>query len=173
VELAPICEKHNESKRQVGTEQKWKCQSCNREYQAAWWKDNKVTQQQRVSANTIRYRRENAQLIWDYKSTHPCIDCGETDPIVLDFDHLDSTEKSFGIPVGVNKAFSKARLMREIEKCVVRCANCHRRRTAVQLGWYSEQMANQMDTDTDAFHGTMERSGRHIHSGCDRINKDH
>jgi hypothetical protein len=36
----------------------------------------------------------------------------------------------------VNGKYSWSKILEEIEKCDVRCANCHRRRTAKQLGWY-------------------------------------
>ena len=55
-----------------------------------------------------------------------CVDCGNTDIRVLEFDHLPSNKKLFGISgnrVGI------ARLKEEIKKCDVVCANCHRIRT--------------------------------------------
>ena len=70
-----------------------------------------------------------------YFKTHPCVDCGETNPVVLDFDHRDPDDKEFTISQGLGHSFSLHRLMVEIEKCDVRCANCHRKRTAKQAGW--------------------------------------
>lgn len=66
------------------------------------------------------------QLIWDYLSDHPCVDCGEIDPVVLDFDHVRG-EKKFNISDGMRCSIE--RISQEIEKCEVRCANCHRRIT--------------------------------------------
>ena len=55
-----------------------------------------------------------------YLSAHPCVDCGESDPIVLCFDHRDQTKKKRL----VNTLHS---LKYEAPKCDVRCANCHMR----------------------------------------------
>jgi hypothetical protein len=66
------------------------------------------------------------QLLRWYKQTHPCVDCGEPDPLVLQFDHVTG-EKLFTI--GYNKATDLAPLWDEIQKCEVRCANCHIKQT--------------------------------------------
>jgi hypothetical protein len=63
-----------------------------------------------------------------------CVECGERDLIVLDFDHID--EKSASVSQLAAKECSIARIDAEIARCVVRCANCHRRRTAEQFGYY-------------------------------------
>ena len=63
------------------------------------------------------------------------MDCGEPDPVVLDFDHV-SNAKIANISYLLNSVGSWRRLEAEIEKCEVRCANCHRRKTAKQQHWY-------------------------------------
>ena len=70
-----------------------------------------------------------------YLATHPCIDCGESDPIVLEFDHRNPSEKKDEISHMVSTAAPLSSLEAEIEKCDVRCANCHRRKTAKQQNW--------------------------------------
>ena len=73
------------------------------------------------------------ERLFEYLSTHPCVDCGETDPIVLEFDHVRG-EKSYNVTTMARRMFSWDRVMREIAKCEVRCANCHRRKTAERCG---------------------------------------
>lgn len=75
------------------------------------------------------------QYVWDYLSQHPCVDCGESDPVVLQFDHVRG-DKVDGIAEMVRNITTMDRLNEEISKCDVRCANCHARKTAVQLGFY-------------------------------------
>lgn len=94
-----------------------------------------------------RWRRLNVEAVFRFLRTHPCVDCGESDPVVLDFDHV-SGEKVASIANLVNRA-SWERIMSEIEKCEVRCANCHRRKTAVQLGWYA-YLGSDHDADASA-----------------------
>ncbi len=66
-----------------------------------------------------------------YFSTHPCCDCGETDPLVLEFDHLRDKRFNIGSALPYRNWES---ILAEIEKCEVVCANCHRRRTGRRLG---------------------------------------
>ena len=76
------------------------------------------------------HRELNKQKMIDYLEDHPCVDCGESDPVVLDFDHV-SGNKSFSISralTGSTRSWNS--IMKEVEKCEVRCANCHRRITA-------------------------------------------
>jgi hypothetical protein len=36
---------------------------------------------------------EGRQYVWSYLSTHPCVDCGESNPIVLESDHVRGRKK--------------------------------------------------------------------------------
>lgn len=82
-----------------------------------------------------KIRLRNKNIILSYLSTHPCIDCGEDDPIVLEFDHVDPTTKTKSIANMLRSFATVTAIQEEINKCVVRCANCHRRRTYMQLGY--------------------------------------
>ena len=75
----------------------------------------------------------NQKFMGDYLATHPCVDCGNTDIRLLDFDHI-TNDKQYGIGTMVSTTFSIARIEAEIAKCEVRCANCHRLKTWERLG---------------------------------------
>ena len=70
-----------------------------------------------------------------YLSGHPCVGCGDTELLMLDFDHVRG-EKRETISVMVTACFSWETIVSEIAKCEVRCVRCHRRKTAAQLGWH-------------------------------------
>jgi hypothetical protein len=73
----------------------------------------------------------------EYLKSHPCVGCGETDILVLEFDHEElKSERKKPHSVTDLLKHSRARLIKEIEKCEVRCANCHKRRTAIQMDSY-------------------------------------
>lgn len=80
----------------------------------------------RERINQQTNERIRAIRIWlsGYKRSVGCVDCGFADPRALDFDHI-GTNKAFN----VCNAKSIAQAKREIRKCVVRCANCHRIKT--------------------------------------------
>ncbi len=79
-----------------------------------------------------RRRAENRRIVADYLSGKGCADCGESDPVVLDFDHRNPADKLDGVARLISSGAPPQRLHDEIEKCDVRCSNCHRRRTARQ-----------------------------------------
>ena len=72
--------------------------------------------------------RKRALLI-DYLKRNPCIDCGESDIVVLEFDHRDRALKSILVSEAVRQGWKWERIEDEIKKCDVVCSNCHRRRT--------------------------------------------
>lgn len=79
--------------------------------------------------------RKIREAIQAHKAKSGCMDCGEKDPIVLDLDHRDRSQKSFTIGNLSHTGMSLEKLMQEVDKCDVVCANCHRRRTARQMNW--------------------------------------
>lgn len=78
----------------------------------------------RAAAQRRRVQR-NIWFIQAYLETHPCVDCGETNPIVMEFDHVTS-DKQEDISRMVYSGRSLASIQAEVAKCEVRCANCHR-----------------------------------------------
>ena len=55
--------------------------------------------------------------------------------IVLEFDHRDGEVKDESVSVLVGYGVAR-KVKAEVEKCEVRCSNCHRKRTAIQQGYY-------------------------------------
>lgn len=88
----------------------------------------------------IGRKNRNRKNLLDYLQEHPCVDCGESDPIVLQFDHLDASKKSFNVSSAVCHGWGWKKIKEEIDKCDVVCANCHLRRTAKQFNWYKYNM---------------------------------
>lgn len=83
-----------------------------------------------------RRKRKLVQFLRNYFLSHPCTDCGLTDPLVLQFDHVNG-EKKMSIAAMMTSALNLQTILDEIEKCEVRCANCHLRKTAKERGYYS------------------------------------
>ena len=92
-----------------------------------WYVANRVQHLAKTKERHAARRNAIRETILKYKQSHPCVDCGETDPVVLDFDHVG--EKSFGICSAIPRLIPPEKVLVEIEKCEVRCANCHRRMT--------------------------------------------
>ena len=92
-------------------------------------------EQKRTNVAVIRDR--NRKCIRDFLEEHNCVDCGEADLVVLEFHHVNPDEKVDDVANLSRDAASLDRLVAEMLKCVVLCANCHRRRTAAEQGWHT------------------------------------
>lgn len=103
------------------------CKQCFSKYMADRHIKNHDREMVRIRRNQQRIVEQNRERIAEYLATHPCVDCGETDPIVLDFDHL--RDKWRDVSRLVHSGWSWETILREIAKCQVRCANDHRRAT--------------------------------------------
>jgi hypothetical protein len=80
-----------------------------------------------LAQNRTRTHKKRAYLT-AYLEEHPCVDCGEEDTKVLEFDHVKKG-KLFTISRGYRR-YGMKKIKAEVKKCVVRCANCHKRKTA-------------------------------------------
>jgi len=139
-----ICNKCNQDKNEdefafkskpKGLRQKT-CRICLKEYRKEYYFLNKDYAVEYAKASSKKIRERNQQYIWDFLLENPCIDCGESNPIVLDFDHKDDCSKIKDISTAISHGWSIEKIENEIKKCDIRCANCHRKRTAQQFGWY-------------------------------------
>jgi hypothetical protein len=108
------------------------CRPCVRENSREHYAANKLSYLARTRRNKLQQRANRTSWIVSYLEGHPCVDCGETDPLVLEFDH--SHDKKFDI--GHDYVWRPWQdVLDEIAKCEVRCVNCHRRRTAERAGY--------------------------------------
>ena len=79
--------------------------------------------------------KKSVQLwFFQWLSTKSCIDCGETDPVVLECDHVRGVK--LDTVSHIRQSGSRKKLLTEMDKCEVRCTNCHKRKTARENGWY-------------------------------------
>lgn len=106
------------------------CANCHRIRTAKRVRSWRVDPVWRSSRSTRPSRCRNLLFLVDYLRDTPCVDCGERDPVVLDFDHVGV--KRFGVVQLAGRECSIANLEAEMAQCEVRCANCHRRRTIVE-----------------------------------------
>jgi hypothetical protein len=107
------------------------CRTCRSAYHREHYEANRQRYIDQARERKQALRIERTSYLLSFFSTNPCVDCGEADPVVLEFDHLGS--KSFNIGQALSYR-SWQSILDEIEKCEVVCANCHRRRTARRNG---------------------------------------
>ncbi len=76
-----------------------------------------------------RKRKELRDWFQRYKALQQCELCNENHPATLDFHHRNSATKLMEVGVMVSSVpkFSKEEIREEIRKCIVVCANCHRK----------------------------------------------
>lgn len=103
-----------------------RCRECQRRYHA----ENREQHVAQIRARQKRIRVELAMYVLGYLSDRCCVDCGEDDPVVLEFDHVGT--KTANVSRLVTDCVSETRLAAEIAQCEVVCANCHRRRTSMR-----------------------------------------
>ena len=111
------------------------CRPCTRQRSNEHYRNNFATYMARARIRATVDRRRNREFVAEYFATHPCVDCGEADPVVLEFDHRELGKKRDNVSRLIHTSTLSA-VRAEIAKCDVRCGNCHRIRTAKQFGWY-------------------------------------
>jgi len=113
------------------------CKDCRKIADIKTYNSNLTGNRKAGLASKNKVRERNRQFLRDYLIGKSCIDCGESDPIVLEFDHFENKKENIAILIQ-NSSIERIKL--EILKCKVRCANCHRRKTAIEFGYYKTKI---------------------------------
>ena len=102
------------------------CKPCRVAERLEYYQRNKEKELKYKHGRQVDKREEARHFVFTYLSDHPCVDCGESDPMVLTFDHVQG-DKKMNLSQMVNQGYGFDAIKNEIGKCVVRCANCHMR----------------------------------------------
>lgn len=113
------------------------CKVCARKKHREYYAKNKEKQKKQIREAAKRRIKQNQEKICKYLEENPCVDCLEGDILVLEFDHLRDKDKN--VSDMVREGYGWDRILEEIDKCEVRCSNCHKRKTAKQFNWYTYQ----------------------------------
>ena len=110
-----------------GDRRQWWCRDCFR----AYFKARGDVHLEQVKASRVARRATARAFVLDLLATRACADCGQTDPVVLEFDHVGVKAEAVSVLVGAGA--SAERIRQEIDRCEIVCVNCHRRRTYSRL----------------------------------------
>lgn len=97
------------------------CRSCHKISRRKHYLQNRESEKKRIK----RRREEIREWCKQIKRTLKCNRCPQNHPATLQFHHNDPTRKELAIAVAVTNGWSKKKIMAEMEKCEVLCANCH------------------------------------------------
>lgn len=106
-----------------GNKQHYRCKDCNKIYLKKYYQDNK-------SLYAIKRKTQQDKLnLWyqTLKSKLKCNNCEESHIACLDFHHINDINKELAIATMVAITKSKETILKEIQKCIVLCSNCHRK----------------------------------------------
>jgi hypothetical protein len=92
------------------------------------YQKNAHAMKERAKAHKKIANERNRSILNAHLKTNPCVDCGESDITVLDFDHVRE-KKIDNVTTMAANSVSAEKLIAEIRKCEIRCANCHRKAT--------------------------------------------
>ena len=113
--------------------QSW-CRDCNKKRSKQYYADNPEKHKAEVRKRNIKVLELNRARIIAYLVEHPCKDCNTDDIRVLEFDHL--RDKFKNVSKLLQSSYPWETILKEIDKCEVVCANCHRIRTMQRSGSY-------------------------------------
>lgn len=106
------------------------CKTCFRKRMRTEYRKNKFYYTNKAN---IR-RRELSKKLLEFLNGKSCVDCGEDDLVVLDFDHARG-KKDREVSNMIRDGIGWTKILKEIKKCDICCSNCHRRRTAKKFNW--------------------------------------
>jgi hypothetical protein len=129
-EIARKSYQQNRQKRLAGIAERYANDHAYREHVKKKAREWRKAHPEKKRKGDSKRRALAKAFVREYLRTHPCIDCGESEIACLDFDHRDPKKKRYCIGAGVASGILPESIIEEIEKCDVRCSNCHRKKHA-------------------------------------------
>ena len=118
-----------------------RCKLCANSMYSSYYAENAGRHREVVTARFHAQRETLREQVLSYLGSHYCVDCGNDDLRVLQFDHVRGTKK-YDISSIIGRGLSVKTLSDEIKKCEVRCANCHQIKTFERAGnWRIEKVS--------------------------------
>ena len=118
------------------------CKICQKKYHNdTWYESHREHRIQQVKERKARVVKENYKKIFMEYFIHGCVDCGENDHRLLEFDHVKGVKKrgkfrpTEGVGHLVRTGYKWETIEKEIQKCKIRCRNCHHLKTHKQFGY--------------------------------------
>lgn len=111
------------------------CKQCHKNDALVCYNKHIARYKSTAAVRRKQHKHQLHTLLYQYLLDHPCVDCGESDPVVLDSDHVG--QKRDGITQLIKRGASWETVKDELSQCETRCSNCHRRKTAQRNGkWF-------------------------------------
>ncbi|MCX6751885.1 MAG: hypothetical protein NTZ87_00035 [Candidatus Nomurabacteria bacterium] len=117
------------------------CRDCTRLSVKNHYNRNREYYLEKTQKRNTKLRLRLLGYLEQYLLKNPCIDCGESDITVLEFDHTGKVPKFKAVSYLIRYRYTFEKIKEEIGKCEVRCANCHRRKTAKEFKWFKSKVA--------------------------------
>ena len=121
------------------------CRECTKIAKKISYRKHRDSHLALVRERKTRNKSIAQQKVMDYLDSHHCLDCGESDPIVLHFDHRGNKYRD--ISHMICNGYDWDKIEKEITKCDVRCANCHLRKTAKEQNHWKTSFAPVVKSD--------------------------
>lgn len=118
------------------------CKPCNKIYQQEHYQKHKDRYKAEAEQRRILYSKQIHEFLMEH-AVNGCSECGERDYRCLEFDHIDRSTKFKPISYMIAQQYPQYKIEQELKKCRILCANCHRKHTATQLGWYKHCSSSQ------------------------------
>lgn len=116
------------------------CKECNKQAHKEWYKENS----KRIKKLNQDFRKtnkeENIEIIWNILLRSKCSICNESNPLVLEFDHIGKKRNNISRAI---ETFSSDSLIKELEQCQILCSNCHSIKTQKDGNFWRWQKLNR------------------------------
>jgi hypothetical protein len=113
------------------------CKDCRTGKGLKWYHDKTIAEKRgQFKPSNQKQRQKIIQQLHDFLSDKSCVDCHEGDSMVLQFHHLERNSKNIPVFILASRCRNWERVLKEIKKCVILCANCHIRRHAKEDDWF-------------------------------------